>query len=80
MIPVPVCMISYVDYESAIKKLFWKSEVLGFTGSVFKEFSLKNARQAPAAITWEKKTKVNNINNNTKVKKKHIRDKNNSRI
>ena len=63
MIPVPVCMISYVDYESAIKKLFWKSEILGFTGSVFKDFSLKSARQAPAATAWEKKKEVSYWNN-----------------
>ena len=80
MIPVPVCTIFCVDYESAIKKLFWKSEILGFTGSVFKDFSLKSARQAPAATAWEKKTKVNNIKNNTKVEKKHIRNKHNSKI
>ena len=80
MIPVPVCMISYVDYESAIKKLFWKSEVLGFTGSVFKQMFLKSSRQAPAATAWEKKTKVNNIKNNTKVQKKQIKDKNTSKI
>ena len=61
-------------------KLFSKSEILGFTGSVFKDFSLKSARQAPAAITWEKKTKVNNIKNNTKVKKKQIKNNNNSKI
>ena len=58
MIPVPVCMIFCVDYESAIKKLFWKREILGFTDSVFMEFSLKSARQAPAATAWEKKKEV----------------------
>ena len=46
------------------------SKKLGFTGSVFKDCSLKTSRQAPAATAWEKKTKVNNIKNNTKVKKK----------
>ena len=60
-------------------KLFLKTEIVGFTGSVFKDFSLKTSRQAPAAITWEKKTKVNNMKNNTKVKKK-MEDKNNSKI
>ena len=80
MIPVPVCTIFCVDYESAIKKLFWKSEILGFTGSVFKDFSLKTSRQAPAATAWEKKIKVNNIKNNTNVKKKQIKGKNNSKI
>ena len=61
-------------------KLFLKSEILGFTGSVLKDFSLKSARQAPAATAWEKKTKVNNIKNNTKVQKKQIKDKNTSKI
>ena len=61
-------------------KLFSKNEVLEFTGSVFKDLSLKTSRQAPAAITWEKKTKVNNIKNNTKVKKKQIKNNNNSKI
>ena len=58
MIPVPGCTIFCVDYESAIKKLFWKSEILGFTGSVFMDFSLKTSRQAPAATAWEKKKEV----------------------
>ena len=62
-------------------KLFLKSEILGFTGSVFKDFSLKPSRQAPAATAWEKKTKANNIKTNTKVKKKLIKlKKNNSKI
>ena len=61
-------------------KLFLKSEIIGFTGSVFKIFSLKTSRQAPAATAWEKKTKVNNIKNNTKEKKKQIKDKNNPKI
>ena len=51
-------------------KLFLKSEILGFTGSVSKDFSLKTYRQALAATAWEKKTKVNNMKNNTQVKKK----------
>ena len=50
-------------------KLFWKSGILGFTGSVLKDFSLKSSRQAPAATAWEKKKKVNNIKSKTKVKK-----------
>ena len=56
-------------------KRFPKSEILGFTGSVFNDFSLKTSRQAPAATAWEKKTKVNNIKNNTKVKKNQIKKK-----
>ena len=32
--------------------------MIGFAGSDFKGFSLKNARQAPAAAAWEKKKKV----------------------
>ena len=61
-------------------KLFLKSEILVFTGSVFKDCSLNSARQAPAATAWEKKTKVNNIENNPKVQKKQIKDKNTSKI
>ena len=57
-----------------------KSEILEFAGRVFKDFSLKTSRQAPAATAWEKKTKVNNIKNNTKVQKKQIKDKNTSKI
>ena len=39
-------------------KRFLKSEILDFAGSVFKGFSLKSARQAPAATAWEKKKEV----------------------
>ena len=39
-------------------KLFLKSEILGFASSVFKGFSFKSARQAPAATAWEKKKEV----------------------
>ena len=40
------------------QNVFLKSEFLGFTGSVFMEFSLKTSRQAPAATAWEKKKEV----------------------
>ena len=71
-------------------KLFLKNGILEFAGSVFKDFSLKTSRQAPAATAWKKKKKTNKIKNNTKVKKnkrkqnqkkeEQIKDKNNSKI
>ena len=74
MILVPVCTIFCVDYETAIKKLFWKSEFLGFTGCVFKDCSLKSARQAPAATAWEKKKqRVNEQRvNEQRVNEQHV--------
>ena len=58
-------------------KLFVKSEILGFTGSVFKQMFLKSSRQAPAATAWEKKKEVReqhktftiNTKTNTKTNK-----------
>ena len=36
-------------------KLFLKSDFLEFGGRVVNDFSLKSARQAPAAAAWETK-------------------------